>query len=121
MISDMRQKAVADLSVATSVYDRWPDNFQPPGVMVLTPRSGNYITRGQLVGEYEINLDVLVVVKRGATSQAELTTLDELVEVVLYNTSDWAFRGVDSPALVNINGAQYPATIIHICKQDKLF
>lgn len=118
MITELRNQLVADLADAGTVHNSWPDRFTPPGIMVVTPRTASYVTAGQLVGEFEVNLDVITVVAKSAN---ELVSLDSLVEAILINSTDWAFRGVDAISLININGVDYPATVIHLAKQDKLY
>lgn len=120
MFVEMRAKLLTDLQNAgISVYeDRWSDRTGPPAVMVRHPLSTSYIAGGQLVGEFELNLDLLLVVRAGDEASSEL---DDLIELVLINSADWAFRGVDTIALFNIHGVDYPGTVVHIAKAQRLY
>lgn len=120
MFTELRTALVTDLTTGElTVYDTWPDLFTPPGVLIIPARAG-YITKGQLRGEFEVNMDLVIVIKHGKADE-EQAEIDSLIEAVLINASDWAFRGVDAISLIKIQGQDFPATVVHIAKQDKLF
>ena len=120
MFQEMKAALITDFETANiKVHDgAWSDRFEPPGVMVRQPISGSYIERGQLVGEFEQLIDVILVVPQ---SDKAVTDLDEFIETVLLNSVDWGFRGVDTVAVINIHGTDYPGTVIHLAKQARLY
>lgn len=120
-IKDVRDALVADLSEVMPTFQQVPRRFAAPGLLVLTPRSGTYIQGGQTFGSVAISLEVWIVIR--AHSGDELADLDELdgyAEQVIQNTADWSLQGVDVPVIANIDGADYPVTVIHLSKQTKL-
>lgn len=106
--------------VGVSVYFAWPEHFAAPAILITTPRNGTYISGGQSFGlELQLSIDVNVLVPR-SNAVAELEAINSMVETILHNTADWALTGVDGVALFNVNGGDYPGTIMHLSKMIKI-
>lgn len=121
MISELRTDLVDQLApTEVTVYNMMPDDFDPPGLIVMPPTDGTYIAGGQFKGSYEVAFDVLVLVAKEDDLNLELTNIDNLVEKVIEHTMNWGLRGVDASGLINIQGIQYPGTIVHIATQREL-
>lgn len=131
MFKQMREKLVEDLEVGLGVpvYQQYPRRPQFPCVLVRTPFQGTMVEvprnadgKAAPIGSYQYSLDVYVSVRMNQDdSAAELAELEELLEKVLYNASDWAMTGVNTVDLQRIDTVDYPTIIIHLAKQERLF
>lgn len=121
MIREAREKLAADLSViGIPVLAAWPDEPEPPCLFITPPQGGDYVTAGQFPSDYLITVDVVVLVGKTTSNAGDLEALETVVEDVLENTEDWAFRGVDAPAAVTVHGISYLGTVVHLSVPSRL-
>lgn len=122
-ITQARRDLVADLKTGSGyatdpvpipVFSTFPDRISPPCALVRPALSG-YLEAGQFAGYLTVRLDVLLIVAKG-DPETTVTALDDLTVTTLTNAGDWALTGVDAPALVSINGADYPAVTLHLAR-----
>jgi hypothetical protein len=118
MIAALRTALASDLDSALTVptLGAWPAKVVPPCVFVVPPSSRPYVTGGQAYGEWQVAVDVVLLVD----GPSKLTALEALVETCLANTADWACEGVDAPALVTVSGNEYLGTVISLSKLARL-
>jgi hypothetical protein len=128
MIDVVRAALVSDLvsgsdgavtPIGVTVLDAWPSKAPTPPVAFVVPPQGTYVSAGPTFGTYTVALDVVLVAGRPEARDA-LVQLDQLIERVLVNTADWTLAGVDSPAVVTINGVDYLGCITHLSKPAQI-
>lgn len=119
MISELRATLENDLRACkVQVHSAWPAAPAAPCLIVVPSTRENYVTAGKTFGEYVLNIDVLVLVSRDRA--AGLRSLDSLVEAVLANTVDWAFKGTETPSLVNVGSQNVLGSIVQLGKAFRL-
>ena len=117
MLTELRKSLVTQLSViGTPVYDTWPRQFTPPGVLVIPSRSGDYVTAGQFRDSFDVSLEAIVVVPT-SDRISEQSNLDAIVEEILNLPMSWAFQGVTGTGLIDINKTMYPHVAIRFATQ----
>jgi len=115
-LQSVRQALVDDIGdIGVTVQAGWPDEISPPLVIVVPPAQGQYLTSGPELVDYTVNLDIICLVEHGEIN-ASTEALEELVEAVLANTSQWPLQAVDAPTAVNRPelGGPYFGTIVHV-------
>jgi len=122
-LKTMREALAADLTVlGVPAAAAWPIEIAAPCVFVTPALAGEYVTPGpNFGGEYTVFVDVVIMVEHAAIEIA-LVALEDLLELALVHTADWALRAVDPPAPTTItdNGAQYLATVLHLSKSVRI-
>jgi hypothetical protein len=117
MIQEMRSQLISDLSgLNIPIHEPWPGRVNAPCAIVGIP-VGQYITKGQTFGSYEVSMTVALLVPKGPTYLADL---EALIELTLFHTAgDWACKGVDQPTVFTESGMELLGTTILLAKQGK--
>lgn len=114
MIRELREQLAADLAVIeVPVYPAWPAAPAIPS-LIVTP-APIYVAGGQTFGRYVVTVQVLILASRQRDG-ASLDQLDQLIEMVLANTVDWALTGVEAPSLVSVGQQSVLGTLVTLAK-----
>ncbi len=123
VIRTLRDALAADLEpLGVPVHAAWPTELDVPCAFITPPLSDAYVTGGARFGEYVMSVDLVLIVDHNENPDAALASLEDLIEIALANTVDWALNGVESPAPINVvdSGAEYLGTVIHLSKPTRL-
>jgi hypothetical protein len=118
MLTDLRESLVADLGgTGLAVHVAWPDRPAVPCLIVVP--GGQYVSAGQLYGDWLVRLDVIVLVARDSYPVA-LANLDTAIDAVLTATGSWGVTGIDQPSLVTVGAAEVLGVVIQLQHATRL-
>jgi hypothetical protein len=118
VLRDLRVRLATDLApLGVPVFAAWPDTIVLPCVYVLPPLGSIYVAAGPCLGEYTVYIDVAILADH-AKAPESLESLEDLLELAIKNSMDWAFNGVEpfAPITVTESGAEYLGTVMHLSK-----
>lgn len=123
MITELRAELAADLEpladLGVKVYPPFPGRVSTPAAIVAY-EDGQFIQPGDppTAGWFTVLLKVTILT---GVSVDRLELLESLVETVLSNTGEFAFKGVDEPIMFeNIGGQNLFGAAVHLAKQASL-
>jgi hypothetical protein len=122
MFKETREKLQLTLQEAgLSAHLAWADKPIPPAAYIVPPAAAYYLEGGQFAGQYEISMDVIVLVDKNAKVLVELENIESVIELILTATmGTYAFRGVDAPSEVTVYNVTYLGTVVHLAVQVRL-
>jgi len=121
MISQGRDALLAVLTTAgirTSEYV--PERVTPP-LAVLQP-AGDWVTAGQVFGEYRLGFDVTVIVQTAANSVVS-SAMDDAIDAVLTAVSGatgFYVGSVSAPSLLSVQNAEFLSATLTVYQNTRL-
>jgi hypothetical protein len=122
VFKDLRVKLAADLgALNVPVFASWPTTIALPCLYVMPPLGSIYISAGPNFREYTVFTDVAIIADHDDAVES-LETLENLLELAIVHSMDWAFGGVEPPAPITVteSGAEYLGTVLHLSKTVSL-